>query len=344
MKNAPLEIAQATIHPGETVTLALPLPELFSCAPLHMPIKVMHGRQKGPCLLVTAAMHGDEMNGTEIINRLLSRPSLKRLRGTIIAVPVVNVYGLINRSRFLPDGGSLDDCFPGSEHGHHGARIAHLFTQMLFPLADVCVDLQTGDRNFNNFPQTFVDVSNEPVLDLAEKFGAPIITDFDKAPGRFSTWACEQGKPTLVYEAGEAMRFDEYAIKTGVKGLMNLLRALGMVTKSASDRKQTPTYIADEQLVVRANTSGVVHTTQVLGSHVRKGDVIGVISDPFGVRESVDIKCPVDAAIVAMNDLPLIQEGEAVFHLATFPRLRHVSEQLTDISEQYTTTPEQGGA
>lgn len=336
MKNTPLEIAQATIHPGESLTLALPLPELFSCAPLHMPIKVIHGRQQGPCVLITAAMHGDEVNGTEIINRLLSRPALKRLRGTIIAVPVVNVYGLINRSRYLPDGGSLDDCFPGSEHGHHGARIAHLFSEMIFPLADICVDLQTGDRNFNNFPQVFVDLSNEHVLDLAEKFGAPIITNFDFVPGRYSTWACAQEKPMLVYEAGEAMRFDEYAIKTGVKGLMNMLRTLGMVAKaSAGERKQAPTYVADEQMIVRANASGIVQTKQGLGSHVRKDDVIGTIRDPFGVRESVNITAPVDAAIVAMNDLPLVQEGEAIFHLATFPKLRHVSEQLTDIGEQY---------
>lgn len=123
MKNKPLQICNETIHPGENLSLALPLPELFSCAPLYMPIKVLHGKQAGPCLLVTAAMYGNEINGTEIINRLLEVAALKRLRGTLIAVPVLNVYGLINRSRYLPGGFDLDRCFPGSKSGTHRAYL-----------------------------------------------------------------------------------------------------------------------------------------------------------------------------------------------------------------------------
>ena len=151
MKASNLKICNETIHPGENLSLALPLPELFSCAPLYMPIKVNHGKNEGPCLLVIAAMHGNELNGTEIINRLLNSSKIKKLNGTLITIPVLNVYGLINRSQFLPGGIDLDTCFPGSKTGTHAARMAHIFTSEILKKADYCIDLQTGLRTSQAF-------------------------------------------------------------------------------------------------------------------------------------------------------------------------------------------------
>ena len=150
VKNKPLQICNEVIHPGESLSLALPMPEMFSCAPLYMPIKVIHGKHPGPCVLITAAVHGNELNGVEIINQLINLKVMKRLEGTIIAVPVMNVYGLINRSPYLPTGVDLNTCFPGSSTGTHAARIAHLFSQEIFLKADVCIDLQTE----NVYPST----------------------------------------------------------------------------------------------------------------------------------------------------------------------------------------------
>ena len=153
MKNSDITICNETIHSGEQASLALPLPELFSCAPMYMPIKVIHGKQAGPCLLVIAAMHGNELNGAEIINRLLQSKGISELKGTLIAVPIMNVYGFINKTRAMPGGATLGTSFPGSPHGSHAARLAHLFCSEIFSLADYCIDLQTGWLNHSNLPQ-----------------------------------------------------------------------------------------------------------------------------------------------------------------------------------------------
>lgn len=334
IKSSPLTIFSETIHPGEQLSLALPLPELFSCAPLYMPIKVLHGKQSGPCLLVTAVMHGNELNGTEIINRLLSSINIKHLRGTLIAVPVLNVYGLINRSRYLPGGLNLDSCFPGSESGTHAARMAHAFSAEIFSKADYCVDLQTGFINYSNLPQVYVHFEHDKAKDLAVSFNAPVISKLDKAPGRLSTLAYEQNKPHLIYEAGEAMRFDEHAIKVGVKGIQNLMRKIEMLPEKSKRETPARTFFAEKNIWVRASTSGISHTQHKLGQHIKKGEKLCIIKDPFGATDSAIIKCPEDAIIVGINNTPLVHEGEGLFQLAVFPKMEHAATHLEDWNEK----------
>jgi len=335
MKNSTLQICNETIHPGESLTLALPLPELFSCAPLYMPIKVIHGKRPGPCLLVTGAMHGNELNGTEIINRLLGNKHLKRLQGTLIAVPVLNVYGLINRSRHLPGGTELDRCFPGSEHGSHAARLAHLFTSEIFSKADVCIDLQTGYMNYTNLPQIYIDNSCEQSKSLAKAFNVPVISPAQHDEGMLSTHAQSQQKPYLTYEAGEAMRFDEYAITVGVRGITNVMRELQMLPDRGSKKEGVMrSSFAEKNIWVRASTSGLSHTKHTLGQHVKRGEVLCTINDPFGAADSVTVVCPEEAIIVGKNNLPLTHEGESLFQLATFPKMQHTATHLEEWHEK----------
>jgi len=335
MKNTTLKICNETIHPGESLSLALPLPELFSCAPLYMPIKVVHGKQAGPCLLVTAAMHGNELNGTEIINRLLQTNAVKHIRGTLIAIPVLNVYGLINRSRHLPGQVDLDRCFPGSQSGTHAARIAHIFTNEIFNKSDVCMDLQTGFINYSNLPQVYVDFDDEQAKSLAKVFNAPVVSKTEFEKGMLRTLARDQNKPFLLYEAGEAMRFDEHAIKVGLKGVLNIMRKLEMLPQKMIRKEMSlQSFFAEKNMWVRASTSGVSHTKHKLGQHVKKGETLCIIKDPFGAADSATITCPEEAVIVGKNNLPLVHEGEALFQLAIFPKMQHAATHLGEWKEK----------
>ncbi len=329
MKNSALKICNEIIHPGENISLGLPLPELFSCAPLYMPIKVIHGKKPGPCLLVTAAMHGNELNGTEIINRLLNLNMLKKLSGTLILVPVLNVYGLINRSRDLPGGIDLDSCFPGAKTGSHAARMAHIFTTEVFSKADVCIDLQTGFINYSNLPHVYIHAEDPQTRKLAEYFNAPVISKAKFAKGMLKTLAHEHNKPFLLYEAGEAMRFDNHAIKVGVKGIINVLKKLDMLPKKdVAKEKKLKSFFTEETIWVRASTSGISHTTHSLGQHIKKGESLCTIRDPFSATEQVTIHSPADAIIVGKNNLPLVHEGEGLLQLAIFSKMQQVSGHL----------------
>lgn len=336
-KNTPLQICNETIHPGESLSLALPLPELYSCAPLYMPIKVIHGKQSGPCLLITAAMHGNELNGTEIINRLLNMSGLKKLRGTLIAIPVLNVYGLINRSRSLPGGIDLDRCFPGSKTGTHAARMANIFTQEIFSKADVCLDLQTGFVNHSNLPHIYTPLKDEQSISLAKVFNAPVISNTPCEKGMLRTLAIKHNKPFLLYEAGEAMRFDEHAIKTGLKGSLNIMRKLSMLPEK-SGKKEAPlkNFVAEKNIWVRASTSGISYSEHKLGQHIKKGDTLCVIKDPFGASDKVTIRSPGEGIIVGKNNLPLVHEGEGLFQLAVFPKMQHAASHLGGWKEKST--------
>ncbi len=336
MKNSCLKICDATIHPGERLSLALPLPELFSCAPIYMPLKVNHGKQPGPCLLITAAMHGNELNGTEIINRLLNLAQLKALRGTLITVPILNVYGFLNRSRTLPGGIELDTVFPGTSLGSHASRMAHIFTQEIFSLADVCIDLQTGFLNHTNLPQVYVDFNNEKARQLSQTFNTPIISRINITKGGLAAVAQKQQKPFLLYESGEAMRFDEYAIKTGMKGIINVMKELGMLPNKTTIKNKaiTKSHFTEGSIWVRASTSGISHTKYKLGEYIKKGQQLCVIRDPFGATDDVTLDSPLDGIIVAKNNLPLVHEGEALFQLAFFPKMQQASEHLQDWKAQ----------
>lgn len=337
MKNTVLPFCNETIQPGEKLSLALPLPELFSCAPLYMPIKVIHGKQAGPCLLVTAAMHGNELNGTEIINRLFASKLLKRLKGTLIAVPVVNVYGLINRSAQMPGGLDLESSFPGSKTGTHAARVADLVMQELVAKAEVCVDLQTGFLNCCNLPQVYVDEHDVKAQQLAHAFKAPVISAQSFTGSSYAEAVRRQDKIFLRYEAGEAMRFDEHAIKVGLHGVTDLMRTLGMlpekkVKKVAGPRSKS--FVAQKNIWVRASSSGVYHSDIKLGQHVQQGQRLCVIKDPFGASENVSVTCPEEAVVVGMNNLPLVREGEGIFQLAVFRKMQHAASHLEDWEER----------
>ncbi|VEG90498.1 succinylglutamate desuccinylase/aspartoacylase family protein [Legionella spiritensis] len=319
MKHSNLTICDATIHPGETANLALPLPEFYSCTSFYMPIKVVHGKEAGPCLLILSAVKGDELNGLEIINRLLESDRLRRIRGTLIAVPVLNIFGLIEPSRTQRHETSLERCFPGVEHGSYGERLAHVFTREILCKANNCIELQTGSLNHDILPQIYCDLNNAEGRRLAQRFAAPAITNVMSGNNSLRRTTEELNIPLLVYQAGEAMRFNESAINLGISGIFNVMEALDMLDPEESQQPETfRSIFSQDEDWIRAHRSGVLLSNIELGQMIKKGQRIGRINDPFSADTAETVIAPQDGVVVGINRHPLIHEGQTIFKVASF--------------------------
>jgi predicted deacylase len=317
-------IAGTTISPGMRKTLELPVASLYSHAPMTLPVQVVCGKQNGPRLFVSAALHGDEINGVEIIRRLLRMPLLKNLRGTLLAIPIVNVYGFVNRSRYLPDRRDLNRSFPGSVRGSMAARLANLFLEEIVDKSDYGIDLHTGAIHRENLPQIRANLNDDDTARIANAFHVPVLLNSDLRDGSLREIASKRGIPMLLYEAGEALRFDEHAIRAGVKGVIAVMRELDMLPALKSKRSRPEPLVARSSYWVRAERSGIFRSTASLGARVRSNEIIGVISDPFGEQED-DVFASNQGIIIGRTNLPLVNEGEALFHIARFHSTREAA-------------------
>ncbi len=316
MKNNKIKICDTFVHPGEVANLALPLPEQYSCSPLYMPIKVIHGIKKGPCLVIFSVLKGIELNGLEIANRIIISFSPSNICGTVIAIPVVNVYGLTHYPSTLPMGDDLASCFPGDANGSFGERIAYLFTNEILKKADYCIELQTGGLNHNILPQVYCNFKNPEARQLAKIFKSPVITNVTLEGNYLRQTTEELQLPLLVYQAGEAMRFDENAIALGVDGIKNVMRAIDMLSKEPV-KEVNPIFSRDEDWIV-AHKGGILNSSVSLGQIVEKNDLMGVISDPFGADILEPIKSHQKGIVVGINTSPIIHEGLSIFKIASF--------------------------
>ncbi len=299
---------------GERATVDLPMARLYTHSKMGLPVHVVHGKQTGPTLFVSAAIHGDEINGVEIIRRLLRNRSINRIKGTLLAVPVVNPYGFIQHSRYLPDRRDLNRSFPGSPKGSLASRIAHLFMQEIVCRSTHGIDIHTGSNYRSNLPQIRTDLKDEENLRLANAFGTPMVIHSGIRDGSLREAVAEHGIPVLLYEAGEALYFNEAAIRSGVRGIVNVMRAIGMLPRSRKARGQEPV-ISDKTSWVRAPKSGVFFKKRTLGNLVHKGDVLGIITDPLG-DENETVQAPFTGVIIGQLTLPLVHEGDALVNLA----------------------------
>ena len=313
-KQAPFVLGDNKVTAGERTTIDLPMARLYTHSKMSLPVHVVHGRQAGPTLFVSAAIHGDEINGVEIIRRLLRNRSINRIKGTLLAVPVVNPFGFIQRSRYLPDRRDLNRSFPGSPKGSLASRIAHLFMQEIVCRSTHGIDIHTGSNYRSNLPQVRTDTHDKENLRLANAFGAPMIIHSGIRDGSLREAVSEHGIPVLLYEAGEALYFNDAAIRSGVQGILNVMRAIGMLPKSRKKSCQVP-IVSDKTSWVRAPKSGVFYKQGALGNLIRKDDLLGVINDPLG-DESEQILAPFTGVIIGQLTLPLVHEGDALVNLA----------------------------
>ncbi|AMD01863.1 succinylglutamate desuccinylase/aspartoacylase family protein [Halomonas chromatireducens] len=321
MARAPFELAGVKVMPGNRIQIDVPVARLYTHAPLHIPVEVVHGRQQGPILLVCGGIHGDEINGVEIVRRLLRSKQIQGLRGTLVAVPIVNVFGFMQHTRYLPDRRDLNRCFPGSESGSLGGRVAALFREQIVDHATHIIDLHTGAIHRTNLPQIRAQLSPGSETErMANAFGAPVILNAELREGSLRHYAQNRGIPVLTYEAGEALRFDEWAITPGVRGVLRVMRRLGMLTGEHRRRLPPAAELANGSSWARAPIDGILRPKVRLGARVAKGEMLGKVADPFGNAEEA-VTSMADGIVIGMSRLPLANEGEALFHIARFDEI-----------------------
>ncbi|MGP9665912.1 succinylglutamate desuccinylase/aspartoacylase family protein [Halomonas sp. AOP22-C1-8] len=340
MARAPFQLAGHTILPGQRSQIDVPVARLYTHTPLHITVEVVHGRKEGPVILVCGGIHGDEINGVEIVRRLLRSKAIKSLRGTLIAVPVVNVFGFLQQTRYLPDRRDLNRCFPGSENGSLGGRIAALFREQIVDQATHIIDLHTGAIHRTNLPQIRAQLSPGSETErMADAFGAPVILNAELREGSLRHYAQTRGIPVLTYEAGEALRFDEWAIAPGVRGILRVMRRLDMLTGEQRRRSLAPAELANGSSWARAPIDGILRPKVRLGARVAKGEVLGIVADPFGNQEG-EVKSMADGIVIGMSRLPLANEGEALYHIARFDEIEEAETAIESFQSSLTPPPD----
>ena len=310
-------INDTEVQPGKRALIDLELPKLNSHTALSMPVHVIHGRSDGPRLFLCAALHGDEVNGVEIIRQVLTMKALNRLHGTLVAVPVVNVYGVIHQSRYLPDRRDLNRSFPGHESGSMAARVTHLFMTEIVYRCTHGIDIHTGAIHRSNLPQIRANLDDPETESLARAFGVPVLLNSSLRDGSLRQAAAEHGIPTLLYEAGEALRYDDLAIRAGVHGVIQVMRELGMLPNLRRRKSPVEPFIARSSTWIRAPESGMFRSKVRLGELVQKNDVLGYVSDPYS-GESFPVFAPIRGVVIGRIQTPMTHEGEALFHIARF--------------------------
>jgi len=331
-------IGDIVVPAGRRLTVDMPVSVLSDHTPVTMSAHVIHGKEPGKTVFVSAGIHGDEVIGIEIVRRLLSSPKLRGLRGTLIVVPIVNSFGFINKSRYLPDRRDLNRCFPGSEGGSLAARLANLFLTEIVERADLGIDLHSAAIHRTNYPQIRVTPDDREMRKLAEVFGAPIIMKSPLRDGSLRKAADDLDKKVLLYEAGEGLRFDETSVRAGQAGILRVLKSLEMISgKGVVSAKAAPQFCPSSKWL-RAPMGGLFRSFKSDGDLVREDDVLGSVADPFGEDER-EIKAPFGGIIVGRAVMPVVNEGDAVFHLARVGSLKEAEGTMDEHATQLSDDP-----
>lgn len=312
-RNDPITIGKVSVPPGRKVRIELPFAHLPSGTEASLPIAVINGRTSGPNVWVSGGIHGDEVNGVEVVRRVMRSLDAKRLRGAVIAVPIVNPLGFLIRSRYVPDRRDLNRVFPGSPRGSTASRLAHLFMTEVVSHCSVGIDCHTASSHRTNLPQVRADVEDRETLRLARAFAAPFTINSRLRDGSLRQAATEQGIKVLLYEGGQADRLDDEAVDSGYVGVMRTLRALGMIDVKLPGRPRTR--VIRRAQWIRARRGGLVEIAPRLGDMVRADEVVASISDAFGVRPT-RVKAPISGWVIARTLNPLVNPGDPLLQIA----------------------------
>ena len=299
------------IRPGQQINIEIAIARLPTHTLIHLPVFIRSSKEDGPVVLVSGGLHGDEINGVVAVKKMLEENMFVPKKGTLIFIPLVNVYGFLSNSRTFPDGRDLNRSFPGSNRGSLASQIAHIITTQIIPNIDYGIDIHTGGRMLSNYPQIRVDFKDKKGLELAKAFGAPFIINSAYIDKSFRKEAFKEKKSILVYEGGESMRLDDFAVDEAIAGTSRLLQHLGIIDHAPVHK--TP-LIVKESSWVRAKVSGIFIPTIKLGDPVKKGQVIAKISDPYG-QVKVPVKSSSKGFVVGLNNLPVINAGDALVHV-----------------------------
>lgn len=306
-------ISGTRIPPGSRANLSIPIAKLPIHTPVMLSVSVYRGSKPGPTVLLMGGIHGDELTGVEVVRRLIAEEQLDPEAGTIIAIPVVNLFGFLHKSREFPDGRDLNRSFPGTKDGPLASQVAYVIMHEIMPHVDVAIDFHSAGGRRYNVPQVRCHIENPVELELARVFGAQYILYSNYREKSFREKGSRLGKAILVYEGGESLRFEEKPIQAGIDGTMRVLDHLGV--QALEGHRQTPLSITlSSSKWVRAKMSGLFRSFVEEGGAVKKGEVIGSISDPYGDSE-IRVKAGVGGFIIGYNRLPLVNKGDALFHI-----------------------------
>lgn len=310
-------ILKERIALGESRRLDFGIGKLYTTTSVKIPVIIERSKNPGPTILITAALHGDEINGVEIVRQLIARKLNKPKRGTIICIPILNVFGFLSSNRFFPDGRDLNRVFPGTKTGSLASRVAYYFTKEILPLADLCLDFHTGSASRFNAPQIRIKPGDDKLLELAKIFNAPF-TVYSKMIDKSYRKACDdKGIPSLLFEGGKNLDSNKNIAKEGVEGILRILAHLGML-----NQKKIPTAAHGQSVIinkakwVRAHRSGLLHVKIECNQHVLKGELLATITDPYG-QKRFRVSAPNDGYIINVNQSPIVNQGDAIFHLST---------------------------
>jgi uncharacterized protein len=309
------EIGGQRVEPASRKTVELEVSLLANSTRMNLPVHVVHGATPGPTMFVSGVIHGDEIQGVEIVRRILAALHADRMAGTLLAVPIVNGFGFLNHSRYMPDRRDLNREFPGSERGSLASLLAELFFSDVVKRAQYGVDFHTAALHRSNLPQIRIAPEDRELAALAEAFAPPVILTSKLRDGSLRQCAKQAGIRVLLYEGGEALRFDEAAIDVAVKGTLRMMQSIGMIDDAPKTPGHHVAVQSSSSTWLRAPDGGILHSVRRSGDRVGKGEPVGVISDPLGSVQ-VPVLAEDDGIIIGRTNLPIVNRGDALFHVA----------------------------
>lgn len=317
MKNSkPLVIFDEAILPGESRTINVEIARLHTTTKLNIPVIVRRSKIEGPVVLFSAGIHGDEINGVEIVRQIISKKINKPARGTIICIPIINMYGFVNKSREFPDGRDLNRVFPGSKKGSLASRFAYHIVEEVLPILDYAVDFHAGGASRFNAPQIRITENNPELKVLADVFNAPFTLYSKNINGSFRNTSEKANVKMLLFEGGKSLDINNDIANEGVLGVKRLLNYLEMLDpKQLVEASPVPSIYIKDSVWLRAKCSGLLHDFNLIGKFVTKGTILAIITDPFGKFEQ-KVKAPHDGFVINANHSPIVYEGDAIYHLS----------------------------
>jgi predicted deacylase len=339
----PFTIAGESIAPGTICDIAFPITTMATGTASSLAVRVLHGARPGPAIFVSAAIHGDEIIGTAVVRRIAQALDPHRLAGTVMLVPVTNIFGFLNRSRYLPDRRDLNRSFPGSASGSLAGQVAHIFYREVVERCTLGIDIHSAAIHRYNLPQIRIAAGNKRLVELAMAFGAPVIIESPLRDGSLRDLAQKHGVDMLLLETGEALRFDRLSIETGVAGINRVLAHLGMIDADDGLTEVGIPARANKSSWVRAPRGGVTHRVRKSGDPVRKGDLLARVAGLFG-EDPLDLVSPIDGIIIGHATLPVVHQGDALFHIAAIAHPERIGARIDTITDAILASEPEGSA
>jgi hypothetical protein len=339
----PFIIAGTSIAPGSARDVAFPITTMATGTSSSLAVRVLHGAMAGPAIFVSAAIHGDEIIGTAMIQRLAQDLDPGALAGTVLLVPVANIFGFMSHTRYLPDRRDLNRSFPGSPGGSLAGQLAHIFYREVVGRCELGIDIHSAAIHRYNLPQIRIAAGNRRLVELAMAFGAPVIIESPLRDGSLRDLAQKKGVDMLLMEAGEALRFDRLSIETGVTGVCRVMAHLGMIEADDGLSAVGIPARANRSVWVRAPRGGVTHRVRKSGDPVRKGDLLACVAGLFG-EDAQELVSPADGIVIGHATLPVVHQGDALFHIAVIDHPERVGARIDSITDAILASEPQGFA